>query len=503
MTPAALLPSAAPSARRSRGPWVAPAGQSAAPPRSLQLTDTGFTVTFAGTLAAIDQAPLTVTNTTGDVAGTVQERIKGAPGVNFRGISLIDISDPHHPVQIGAVPMCGNTHTITKYLDPISNKLFIFGTSGGSTTQPQWGLTSCPAFTSPYGSGFEEVVEIPIDHPENAHVLKDKRLPVGGNGNCHDVNVFEELRFMVTACSGTGGMQIIDLTNVATGGGVPLLPGIGYSWPGLQTVHQATISWSGRVLTVSGEPGGGSGAECSFQDDTVKPLIHIIDRATGKLLGQWSLPRPQIEDSRENCTTHEINIIPFLDRNVMAWSGYTAGGSVIDYTNPRAPREVASYDQLTLAGNSGLGCWNSYWYNDYLYCNELGWGSHTFTVNEPWWKQAMTMDELNPQTNTKLIRCQVSFTGGPKVAKKNGTVNVNVKVFGPAPLQAAWGATVEIRAPGYYKALKTGEAGTVSAVVKATGKGKLSVNAPALENMVGCAAPSKTIARAVVKRSAR
>ena len=42
---------------------------------------------------------------------------------------------------------------------------------------------------------------------------------------------------MVTACSGTGGVQIIDLTNVATGGGVPLLPGIGYSWPGLQTVH--------------------------------------------------------------------------------------------------------------------------------------------------------------------------------------------------------------------------------------------------------------------------
>ena len=65
-----------------------------------------------------------------------------------------------------------------------------------------------------------------------------------------------------------------------------------------------------------------------------------------------------------------------------------------------------------------MGCWTSYWYNDYLYCNELGWGRTRLTVNEPWWKQALTMDELNPQTNTKLISCQVSFTGGPKVRRR-------------------------------------------------------------------------------------
>ena len=40
--------------------------------------------------------------------------------------------------------MCGNTHTITKYFDDVSNKLFILGTSGGSTAQPQWGLTTAP-----------------------------------------------------------------------------------------------------------------------------------------------------------------------------------------------------------------------------------------------------------------------------------------------------------------------------------------------------------------------
>ncbi|MDQ5840199.1 MAG: hypothetical protein M3537_03405, partial [Chloroflexota bacterium] len=277
-------------------------------------------------------------------------------------------------------------------------------------------------------------------------------------------------------------------------------PGIGFSWPGLQTVHSAAISWSGRYTYINGEPGGGGGAECAFDDDTNKPLIHILDRVTGNVVGQWMLPRPQDRIGGENCTSHTVSMIPSLDRNLMAWSGYTGGISVIDFTNPKAPREIAFVDQVTGPLATGSGCWTGYWYNDNLYCNELGWGQHVFTLNEPWWKQALNFTELNPQTATKLIRCSVSFTGGPARARRNGTVNVNVKVFGPAPLQAAWGAMAEIRAPGYYKSVKTGEAGTASAVVRATGRGKLSVTVPAMENMVGCAAPTKNIARVATKR---
>jgi hypothetical protein len=293
------------------------------------------------------------------------------------------------------------------------------------------------------------------------------------------------------------------MTNIATGGATPLLPGIGFSWPGLQTVHSQAISWSGKYTYVNGEPGGGSGAECAYDDDTNKPLIHIIERATGKVMGQWMLPRPQDRIGQENCTSHTVNMIPSLDRNLMAWSGYTGGVAVIDFTNPKAPREIAFVDPITQNATSGLGCWTGYWYNDNLYCNELNWGQHVFTVNEPWWKQALNMDELNPQTATKLIRCSVTWTGGPKKAKVSKTLNVDVKVFGPAHLQAAWGANVEIRAPGYFKSIKTGEAGTASTSVKASKKGKLTVTVPNMENMIGCSAPSKTIARPATSIRAR
>ncbi len=459
------------------------------------IADEGFRLTLSGTpgYAGINVAnTVSVTNGTGGTTGTGAETRTGTPpGVTFRGMTIIDISDPLHPDPIIGVPMCGNSHTQTKYFDMTTNKLLVFGTSSGTTTQPQWGLNTCSA-----PAGREEVVEIPLDHPENAFVRVNGYIPVGFNGACHDVNVFEELHLLTTACSGGGGASAIDVTDTYN-----TQVKWTFTWPGLATTHSAAISWNGRYVYINGEPGGGGGAECAYDDDTVKPLIHILDRITGKVVGQWMLPRPQWNNSLENCTTHTVSMIPSLDHQLMAWSGYTAGVSVIDFTNPKAPREIAFVDQITENATSGLGCWTGYWYNDNLYCNELNWGQHVFTVNEPWWKQALNMTELNPQTATKLIRCQVSFTGGPTKAKKNGTVNVNVKVFGPAPLQAAWGALVEIRAPGYYKAVKTGEAGTASATVKAANKGKLSVTVPAMENMIGCSAPSKNIAKPATKKA--
>ncbi len=470
------------------------------------LSDTGFNVVFAGTLAAVNVGPLSVTNTTGDVTSLVEELVIGSTGVTMRGVTVLDISDPANPREIKGVPMCGNTHTITKYFDDVSNKLFVMGTSGGNTAQPQFGL-SCPAFTSPDGNGFTEVVEVPIDHPENSRVRQDLRFSVGGGGNCHDVNVFEELHFMATACSGSGNAQIIDLTHVAEPGGTELMwAPPGFTWPGLQTVHSAAISWSGKYVYINGEPGGGTGGECSFSDDTNKPLIHILDRVTGNVVGQWTLPRPQQEAAQENCTSHTISLVPSLDRDLIAWSGYMAGVSVIDVTNPKAPREIAFVDQLFFpnTGNSGAGCWTGYWYNDKLWCNELHYGAQVFTVDEPWWKQAMTFDELNSQTATKLIRCQVTYTGGPTKAKKAAKLTATVKVFGPAPLQAAWAATVEVRAPGYFKSVKTGENGSVTLTgVKSTGKGKLTVTAPNMQNMIGCSAPSKNIAKAATAKKAK
>ena len=107
--------------------------------------------------------------------------------------------------------------------------------------------------------------------------------------------------------------------------------------------------------------------------------------------------------------------MPIVGKHLIAYSGYQGGVSVIDLTNPKAAKEIGYVDPISpQTGASGNGCWTGYWYNDSLYCSELDWGMHVFTLNEPWWKQALNFDELNPQTNTKLIRCNVSVIERPE-----------------------------------------------------------------------------------------
>jgi hypothetical protein len=201
-------------------------------------------------------------------------------------------------------------------------------------------------------------------------------------------------------------------------------------------------------------------------------------------------------------------MVPSLDRNIMAASCYTCGMMIFDLTNPRAAREIAWVDPETApstadqglpagAPANGSGCWTGYWYNGYMYCQELAWGLHIWRTTEPFRDKALTFSMLNPETTPYRFRCGVSFTGGPKRAGVGAKVNVKVTVHGgaEAPTQAAKGVGVTVKAPGFYRTLTTSMAGTASVKVKATKRGKLQVSVPALENMVGCAAPAKTIKR--------
>ena len=259
--------------------------------------DAGFTVTFAGLAANADVVPLTVTNPldTGGAAvicGSVRETVKGTAGGRVddrwhrnrehahrhrlhRRVRRHAGSDQrrsadrherdrrrgrpgpgadprldrrqlprHHahrhqrPAPSGAdqgvVPMCGNTHTITKYYDDVSNTLSSWN-QRRNTTAAAVGAHDVSCVQQPLRQRLRGGGRDSGRPSRERRGSADLRIPVGGNGNCHDVNVFEELHFMATACSGTGGAQIVDMTNISTGGTTPLLPGIGFSWPGLQT----------------------------------------------------------------------------------------------------------------------------------------------------------------------------------------------------------------------------------------------------------------------------
>ena len=125
---------------------------------------------------------------------------------------------------------------------------------------------------------------------------------------------------------------------------------------------------------------------------------------------------PQDRVGSENCTTHTINVVPIVGRHIIASSGYQYGVNVIDVTNPRRPGgSRTSTRSRRRPATAASGCWTGYWCNDNLWSRtELDWGTHAFTLSDPWWKQALNMNELNPQTFTKLIRCNAKV--GPQDA---------------------------------------------------------------------------------------
>jgi hypothetical protein len=433
----------------------------------------------------------------------------GEIGIPFAGVAIYDVTDWANPKPIIGVPVCGGAHTATGYYnDNTPGKYYIIMTRGGITSSsPQWGL-DCSAAVRPGNS--LDVVEVPLDHPERAH-LRTTWFPTGGGtGGCHDVNVFEELHLMATSCPSNQTGGLVDIADVDN-------PKVlwTFTYPGISTLHTADFSWNGRYIYWNAEPGGGTGASCGFDDDPILYTVYIVDRFTGKLLGQWHAPNPQgagtgqSAPNTENCTIHEINEVPFMDRNVMTYACYRCGMGVIDLTNPRAARTIGYMDFPTAQGTNpggpgniqglgGLGCWTGYWYNDNLYCNDLSWGLHIWTITEPWWKQALQMTNLNPQTTTFTFKCTVTVSGGPKKAHKAGTATANVIVGNGHEIepQAAWGLSVAFKAPGFYKVVKTGENGKASAKIKASKAGKLQVSTLSVENVNSCAAPSKSIGRA-------
>jgi len=430
--------------------------------------------------------------------------VVAAPAASFTGITIYDVSDPSSPQFLKAVPVCGGGHTITKYFDKAHNRLIVYMTRGSTTgSLAAWGI-SCAGLPA----GRLTAVAIPMNNPQAAFVASENTLTGFAGGGCHDVNVHEEARLITMACPNGPGLSMARIAD----DGLSFTPMWTFTWPGLATTHSAAISWDGKLAFVNGEPGGGSGAECAFDDDVVKPTMHILDAQTGRLLGNWALPRPQGTQGTENCTIHVLNMIPIVGKQLMATSFYNGGMAITDFTNPRAPREIAYMDipsapPGTPTNDQSEGCWTGYWYNNYQYCTELSWGFHVWRIDpdlDGAWNNTLTLDHLNGQTHDSYIKCKATFTGGPSKAKTKGTVNALVQVFGAAPLQPGKGINVRVSAPGFNKVLTTNSSGRVSTSVTASRAGQLRVTVPEQINLPGgCSAPSKAIAKKVVKKARR
>ena len=249
--------------------------------------------------------------------GRAETTCDGQPvTVGFEGVHVFDISNLADPQLVAQVATPNGSHTSTAVPDPANNRLIVYNSASSAAT-PQI-----------------DVISIPLGNPAAAALVRS--VPAGGS--CHDISVILGDAMRV-ACSGGTGFRMFSIGGPS--GGSLTFPELLYrvDVPTVTIGHSTAFTWNGEVFIFGHEPGGGTQAQCEASDPRPTSRFYFYRTSDGALLGTWVLPRNQA--ASENCTLHNFNVVPFLDRYVMTHGSYQAGTGVVDFTNPAAPVEVA------------------------------------------------------------------------------------------------------------------------------------------------------------------
>lgn len=226
---------------------------------------------------------------------------------------------------------------------------------------------------------------------------------------CHDISVFMELDLAAGSCWDEGILWDISNPEVPD-----FLRRIRLNEVDL-LFHSVTFSWDGKVLAFEDEAGGGTDDRCRSVGDQ-QGRMWFTDPDLNQL-GSFKIPRPQPKG--ENCTAHLYNFIPQdNDRDILVSAWYKGGTSVADSTQPAQTKEIGFYDAQGGAGTTDdSDVWASYWYNGFIYVNDIQRGLDTLAFNDARAEDALTLPFFNPQTQMDLIA-----QTPPKCGKRNAGI---------------------------------------------------------------------------------
>lgn len=215
--------------------------------------------------------------------------------------------------------------------------------------------------------------------------------------SCHDTGVILGTANLA-ACAGGDGVSVWSL-DPADGGSLDE-PQLLYSRsvPGVSVGHSAAFSWDGEVLVFGHEPGGGGQPRCQESSVEVDRTLFFFAARTGELVGTLVRPRPQ--SATENCTWHNYDVVPTDRHRVLVSGNYQGGISVVDFTDPANPAEIAFADPAPLSETEPLfgGDWSSYWYDGRIYESDIRRGLIIWKLADTAVSGARRFGHLNPQT---------------------------------------------------------------------------------------------------------
>ena len=350
----------------------------------------------------------------------------------FRGVRIFDISDIKNPKQVASVQACRGSHTHTVVSDPRDKSHVYIYISGTSVVRSPTELAGCSRGapeTDPNTSLFRiDIIEVPLAAPQNARIVNSPRIFADSTGRiaglwmggahgegtqrtsttnqCHDITAYSEIGLAAGACSGNG--ILLDISDPVNPKRIDEVidPNFAY-W------HSATFSNDGRKVLFTDEWGGGSQPRCMSTDRPewgADAIFTLQANRKLKLEGYYKLPAPQTKF--ENCVAHNGSLIPVPGRDIMVQGWYQGGLSVVDFTDPRKPKEIAFFDRGPMNDTALVsgGYWSAYWYNGHIYGSEMARGLDIFTLkpseflsaNEIAAAKLAKVDELNVQDQRRF-----------------------------------------------------------------------------------------------------
>jgi hypothetical protein len=351
----------------------------------------------------------------------------------FRGVRIFDISDIRSPKQVAAVQTCRGSHTHTLVIDPNDKENVYIYVSGTSFVRQPEELAGCSGEKpdkDPNTALFRiDVIKVPLAAPQEAKIVSSPRVFVdprtgainglnnGGThgkkgaekpqdtNQCHDITVYSAIGLAAGACSGNG--ILLDIKDPVNPKRVDAVNDPNYSY-----WHSATFSNDGAKVVFTDEWGGGLGARCRANDPNKWGADAIFRLKDDKLTFANYYKMPAAQGDSENCVAHNGSLIPVPGRDIEVQAWYQGGVSVMDFTDPANPFEIAYFDRgaidpkmLVLGGE-----WSAYWYNGYIYGSEIARGLDVFeltptkflTQNEIDAAKAVQVAELNVQDQQKM-----------------------------------------------------------------------------------------------------
>jgi hypothetical protein len=350
----------------------------------------------------------------------------------FRGVRIFDISDVSNPKQVGAVQTCRGSHTHTLVTDPKDKENIYVYVSGTSFVRQNEELAGCAdgmPEENPDTSLFSiDVIKVPLKTPQDSKIVSSPRifkdsktgkinaLNNGGShenlsriedtDQCHDITVYPELGLAAGACSGNG--ILLDIKDPANPKRIDAVNDKNYAY-----WHSASFSNDGKKVVFTDEWGGGMGARCRENDPNVWGANALFNLKNNRLSFANYYKLPAAQGDSENCVAHNGSLVPVPGRDIKVQAWYQGGISIMDFTDPMKPMEIAYFDRgaidpkmLVLAGS-----WSAYWYNGTIYSAEIARGLDIFELtptqflsqNEIDAAKTVKVDQLNVQTQERLV----------------------------------------------------------------------------------------------------